>query len=73
MKLTFKSLLLQSIHQSAIQSLAELTSKSVEHFHKTGELLLLKKDNNKDFLGKAKNLERYMYIFNLHWIPTSSL
>jgi hypothetical protein len=34
------------IHQKAIETLAQLTAESVEHFHKTAELLLVKDDRS---------------------------
>ncbi|KAK3099672.1 hypothetical protein FSP39_007841 [Pinctada imbricata] len=48
----------KSLHQCAIQSLAELTSKSVEQFHKAGELVLLQREPIKTFLEKAYHLHR---------------
>ncbi|KAL5012397.1 hypothetical protein ScPMuIL_010948 [Solemya velum] len=56
-RLAYKSLMgLSEIHEAAIQALAEMTAKSVEQFHKAGELILLKKDANKTFLERAKCL-----------------
>ncbi|XP_050417359.2 protein FAM114A2 [Patella vulgata] len=46
----------KEIHRLAIQSLAELTSKSVEQFHKAGELILLQKDGEKSYLDRSKAL-----------------
>jgi len=42
----------------SIQALAELTSKSVEQFHKAGELVLLQKDSDKPWTERAKCLEK---------------
>ncbi|KAJ8298544.1 hypothetical protein KUTeg_025075 [Tegillarca granosa] len=50
------------VHQTAIQSLAELTSKSVEQFHKAGELVLLQKDSNKKFLDRSKSLSSFTKV-----------
>ena len=44
------------MHQKAIQSLAELTSKAMEQFHKAGELILIQKDSDKNFVVRAKCL-----------------
>lgn len=44
------------MHQKAIQSLAELTSKAMEQFHKAGELILIQKDSDKNFVDRAKCL-----------------
>lgn len=44
------------MHQKAIQSLAELTSKAMEQFHKAGELILIQKDSDKNFIERAKCL-----------------
>ena len=49
---------LQEMHRSAITSLAELTSKSIEQFHKTGELILIKKAEQKDLVLTSKHLAR---------------
>jgi hypothetical protein len=46
------------MHQKAIQSLAELTSKAMEQFHKAGELILIQKDSDKNFVVRAKCLLR---------------
>lgn len=46
----------KEIHQSAIRSLAELTSKSIEQFHKTGELMLIKKTEQTDLVLSSKHL-----------------
>ncbi|XP_076118290.1 uncharacterized protein LOC143085677 [Mytilus galloprovincialis] len=44
------------MHQKAIQSLAQLTSKAMEQFHKAGELILIQKDSDKNFIERAKCL-----------------
>lgn len=44
------------MHQKAIQSLAELTSKAMEQFHKAGELILIQKDSDKNFVVRANCL-----------------
>ncbi|XP_060073327.1 protein FAM114A2-like [Ylistrum balloti] len=46
----------KAVHQVAIQSLAELTSKSVEQFHKAGELILLQQHSDKQCLERATSL-----------------
>ncbi|XP_033743309.1 protein FAM114A2-like isoform X3 [Pecten maximus] len=46
----------KAVHQVAIQSLAELTSKSVEQFHKAGELILLNQPSDKQCLDRATSL-----------------
>ena len=51
-------LIFQEVHERAIQSLAEVTSKAVEQFHKAGELVLLQKDEGQTFLHRAQNLAR---------------
>ena len=38
--------------------MAELTSKIIEQFHKSGELLLLQKDLDKNMEDRAKSLAR---------------
>ncbi|XP_048777231.2 protein FAM114A2-like isoform X3 [Ostrea edulis] len=48
----------KEIHQSAIQSLAEITSKSLEQFHKAGELIILQRDTSKNCESRAHSLER---------------
>ncbi|KAK3605420.1 hypothetical protein CHS0354_007501 [Potamilus streckersoni] len=44
------------IHQIAIQSLARLTSKGIDQFHKTGELILLHMDADHDYAKKSQSL-----------------
>ncbi|XP_069130382.1 protein FAM114A2-like isoform X1 [Argopecten irradians] len=46
----------KAVHRIAIQSLAELTSKSVEQFHKAGELILLNQPTDKQCLERATSL-----------------
>ncbi|OWF53898.1 protein FAM114A2-like [Mizuhopecten yessoensis] len=46
----------KAVHQVAIQSLAELTSKSVEQFHKAGELILLQQQSDVQFTERATSL-----------------
>lgn len=46
----------KTMHQKAIQSLAELTSKAMEQFHKAGELILIQKDSDKNFIDRARCL-----------------
>ncbi|XP_005105010.1 protein FAM114A2 [Aplysia californica] len=48
----------KNVHQRSIQSLAELTSKGVEQFHKAGELVLLERDTDKDCTERAHSLAR---------------
>ena len=49
---------LQEVQQRAIQALADVTSKSVEQFHKAGELVLMQKDQEKSYTDRAQNLAR---------------
>ncbi|KAL3880464.1 hypothetical protein ACJMK2_032701 [Sinanodonta woodiana] len=44
------------VHQTAIQSLARLTSKGIDQFHKTGELILLHMDSDHDYVKKSQSL-----------------
>ncbi|ESO93657.1 hypothetical protein LOTGIDRAFT_182051 [Lottia gigantea] len=46
----------KEVHKHAIQFLADLSCKSVEQFHKAGELILLKKDTEKSYEDKSKTL-----------------
>lgn len=46
----------KEIHRAAIKALAELTSKSIEQFHKTGELMLIKKEEQTDLVSSSKHL-----------------
>ncbi|XP_074651411.1 protein FAM114A2-like [Tubulanus polymorphus] len=46
----------KDIHQHAIQSLALITSRSVEQFHKAGELILLRKNPTTDFKVRAQTI-----------------
>ena len=39
-------------------SLAEFTSKSIEQFHKTGELVLIKKAEQSDLVLSSEHLAR---------------
>lgn len=56
--------LLQELHRIAISGLAELTSKCIEQFHKSGELILLQKSEVSDFVNISQVLLRYnIYIF----------
>lgn len=48
----------KEVQQRAIQSLADVTSKAVEQFHKAGELVLLQKDEDKTFLHRAQSLAK---------------
>ncbi|XP_052281546.1 protein FAM114A2-like [Dreissena polymorpha] len=46
----------QVIHQIAISCLAEFTSKSIEQFHKSGELILLSQTQLSDFVKASETL-----------------
>uniref|UniRef100_A0A2C9KSP7 Protein FAM114A2 n=1 Tax=Biomphalaria glabrata TaxID=6526 RepID=A0A2C9KSP7_BIOGL len=49
---------IKDVHQKSIQALAELTAKGVEQFHKAGELILLEKNKENDFIEKSQSLAR---------------
>ncbi|KAI8797706.1 protein FAM114A2 [Biomphalaria glabrata] len=49
---------IKDVHQKSIQGLAELTAKGVEQFHKAGELILLEKNKENDFIEKSQSLAR---------------
>lgn len=50
----------KEVHQKAMQVLADLTARSIEQFHKTGELLLLKQvtEENKSPIQQATSLSK---------------
>ncbi|KAJ8028100.1 hypothetical protein HOLleu_30238 [Holothuria leucospilota] len=50
----------KEIHQKAMEVLADLTARSIEQFHKTGELLLLKQitEENKSPIQQATSLSK---------------
>ena len=48
----------------AISSLAEFTSKSIEQFHKTGELILLKRPELSAFVGYSEVLQRLTQVMS---------
>ncbi|XP_041359732.1 protein FAM114A2-like [Gigantopelta aegis] len=52
----------KEIHQCAIQSLAEISAKAVEQFHKAGELLLLQKDSDRSCYDRAKSLASFTQV-----------
>lgn len=53
----------KDVYTTAIQSMAELTSKIIEQFHKSGELILLQKDLDKSMEDRAKSLASLTKIF----------
>lgn len=53
----------KDVYITAIQSMAELTSKIIEQFHKSGELILLQKDLDKNMEDRAKSLASLTKIF----------
>lgn len=61
----------------SIQALAELTAKTVEQYHKAGELLLLQGDHDTDMLDRAKALARFDFLVlrcgNLHCYPPNRI
>ncbi|XP_061165020.1 protein FAM114A2-like [Saccostrea echinata] len=54
----------KEIHQAAIQALAEFTSKSLEQFHKAGELIILQRDTSKHCESRAHSLERLAKVLS---------
>lgn len=48
----------KEVQQRAVQSLADVTSKAVEQFHKAGELVLMQKDAEKTYLHRAQSLAK---------------
>ncbi|KAK7096996.1 protein FAM114A2-like [Littorina saxatilis] len=48
----------KEVQQRAIQSLADVTSKAVEQFHKAGELVLMQKDEEKSYTHRAQSLAK---------------
>ncbi|XP_062590277.1 protein FAM114A2-like [Saccostrea cucullata] len=54
----------KEIHQAAIQALAEFTSKSLEQFHKAGELIILQRDTGKHCESRAHSLERLAKVLS---------
>ncbi|XP_046343272.2 protein FAM114A2-like isoform X1 [Haliotis rufescens] len=46
----------KEIFHTAIEALAELTAKSVEQFHKAGELILLQQDTDTPYQKRSKSL-----------------
>ncbi|XP_067664017.1 protein FAM114A2-like [Haliotis asinina] len=46
----------KEIFHTAIEALAELTAKSVEQFHKAGELILLQQDTDTPYQNRSKSL-----------------
>ncbi|XP_036364261.1 protein FAM114A2 isoform X1 [Octopus sinensis] len=53
----------KEIYTVAIQSMAELTAKIIEQFHKAGELILLQSDVERSVEDRAKNLASLTKIF----------
>lgn len=53
----------KDVYTTAIQSMVELTSKIIEQFHKSGELILLQKDLDKNMEDRAKSLASLTKIF----------
>ncbi|GAB1608872.1 protein FAM114A2-like [Argonauta hians] len=53
----------KEIYTVAIQSMAELTAKIIEQFHKVGELVLLQNDVDRSVEDRAKNLASLTKIF----------
>uniref|UniRef100_A0A4W3HCX2 Family with sequence similarity 114 member A2 n=1 Tax=Callorhinchus milii TaxID=7868 RepID=A0A4W3HCX2_CALMI len=51
-----------NIHTSAIQSLAELTARSIEQFHKVAELILHSQDPDVEALDRAKTLSKVTVV-----------
>uniref|UniRef100_UPI00398F60D3 protein FAM114A2 n=1 Tax=Pristiophorus japonicus TaxID=55135 RepID=UPI00398F60D3 len=52
----------ENIHTSAIRSLAELTARSIEQFHKVAELILHSRDQDVGALDHAKTLSKVTVI-----------
>ncbi|WAQ97998.1 F1142-like protein [Mya arenaria] len=50
--------LIKELHRAAISGLAEFTSKSIEQFHKAGELILLDRRELSDFVVASETLQR---------------
>ncbi|XP_076446063.1 uncharacterized protein LOC143283702 isoform X2 [Babylonia areolata] len=48
----------KEIQQRAVQSLADVTSKAVEQYHKAGELVLMQKDEDKSCTHRASSLAK---------------
>lgn len=59
-------LFLKEIYQSAICSLAEFTAKSIEAFHKLGELILVQPTLEPNVEHFATNLTGYVF-FLIHY------
>ncbi|KAL4230102.1 hypothetical protein ACF0H5_010487 [Mactra antiquata] len=53
---------IKEIHRVAISSLAEFTSKSIEQFHKAGELILIKKTKDYNFVDCSNLLRSFTKI-----------
>lgn len=53
---------IKEIHQVAISSLAEFTSKCIEQFHKAGELILTQKSAEYDFKESSCLLHRFTKV-----------
>lgn len=54
----------KELHRTAIQSLAEFTSKSLEQFHKAGELIILQRDTSKHCESRAHSLEKLAKVLS---------
>ncbi|XP_067852340.1 protein FAM114A2 [Heptranchias perlo] len=52
----------ENIHTSAIRSLAELTARSIEQFHKVAELILHSPDQDVGALDRAKTLSKVTVV-----------
>ncbi|XP_067899728.1 protein FAM114A2 isoform X2 [Heterodontus francisci] len=53
---------IENIHTSAIRSLAELTARSIEQFHKVAELILHSRDQDVAMLDHAKTLSKVTVV-----------
>lgn len=61
---TSEDVSVKELHRTAIQSLAEFTSKSLEQFHKAGELIILQRDTSKHCESRAHSLEKLAKVLS---------
>lgn len=61
---TSEDISVKELHRTAIQSLAEFTSKSLEQFHKAGELIILQRDTSKHCESRAHSLEKLAKVLS---------
>ncbi|KAK7481982.1 hypothetical protein BaRGS_00026785 [Batillaria attramentaria] len=52
----------KEVQERAVQSLADVTSKAVEQFHKAGELVLMQKDDEKTYTHRAQSLAKLAHV-----------